>query len=244
MVLPRLSTTSQAQTWQLTSAPIQNWVGVAASADATKLVAAAFNVLGTGGTLATSTNAGLTWIGHQTNLYWQTVASSADGKKHIAAIYGGDVYISTNAGATWTPLGAHQPLVFSGLLGRRHASGSCRGRQLRNGQDLCVSTARAAGAGIGHFLDFNQYPSRLVALGLDGVDSGGEDQPYRQQLEPAVGTGHGRRHEQVHHRQSRSAFHPLPALQTLIPNSAHETSRAFLRLRHEIRARAPAPRNV
>ncbi|HWW03146.1 MAG TPA: sialidase family protein [Candidatus Acidoferrum sp.] len=34
---------------------------------------------------------------------WSAVASSADGAKLIAAVYGGGIYISTNSGTTWAP---------------------------------------------------------------------------------------------------------------------------------------------
>ena len=32
---------------------------------------------------------------------WNAIASSADGTKLVAAIYGGGIYVSTNSGATW-----------------------------------------------------------------------------------------------------------------------------------------------
>jgi hypothetical protein len=32
---------------------------------------------------------------------WQTLASSSDGSKLVAAVYNGGIYISTNSGATW-----------------------------------------------------------------------------------------------------------------------------------------------
>jgi hypothetical protein len=93
-----------------TTAPINNWLSVASSADGTKLVAAA--TTGTQGLIYASTNSGLTWTltSAPTNNNWVTVASSADGSKLVAAsgaafvpdhIYGG-VYTSTNFGMTWT----------------------------------------------------------------------------------------------------------------------------------------------
>jgi hypothetical protein len=36
------------------------------------------------------------------NNYWNSIASSADGTKLVAAVYGGGIYTSTNSGATWT----------------------------------------------------------------------------------------------------------------------------------------------
>jgi hypothetical protein len=37
---------------------------------------------------------------------WMAVASSADGGKLVAVIYGGGIYVSTNSGEAWTPTGA------------------------------------------------------------------------------------------------------------------------------------------
>jgi len=34
--------------------------------------------------------------------YWQSVASSADGSKLVAVVWGGSIYTSTDSGATWT----------------------------------------------------------------------------------------------------------------------------------------------
>ena len=42
------------------------------------------------------------WAASETNHTWQCVASSADGTKLVAAIQGGQIYTSTNAGVTWT----------------------------------------------------------------------------------------------------------------------------------------------
>jgi len=35
--------------------------------------------------------------------YWQSVASSADGSKLVAVVFGGQIYTSTDSGTTWTP---------------------------------------------------------------------------------------------------------------------------------------------
>jgi hypothetical protein len=77
------------------------WLGVASSAEGSNLVAAAFNVLGSGGQLLTSTNSGSAWASHETNRNWWAVASSADGRKLLAAVNGGQLYLSTNSGANW-----------------------------------------------------------------------------------------------------------------------------------------------
>ncbi len=83
------------------------WGGVASSADGCKLVAASwssynFNNNGIGGPIYTSNDSGLTWIPTSAPfLNWQSVASSADGTKLVAAVKGGQIYASTNSGVTW-----------------------------------------------------------------------------------------------------------------------------------------------
>jgi BNR-Asp box repeat len=91
-----------AQTWTLTSAPSNNWVCVACSADGNKLAAVAYR-----DGLYTSTNAGLTWTetSAPTNDYWTSIAVSSDGTRLVAAadgIYTSGIYLSTNSGNTWT----------------------------------------------------------------------------------------------------------------------------------------------
>jgi hypothetical protein len=52
----------------------------------------------------TSANGGGSWqlttAPHQS---WQALASSADGTKLAAGVYGGLIYVSTDSGSTWTP---------------------------------------------------------------------------------------------------------------------------------------------
>src|SRR5882757_7926745 len=79
-----LAQSASGQVWQQTSAPIQDWTGVAASADATKLVAVAYS-----GSIYTSTDSGATWTQRAFTQNWQAVASSADGVKLVAVAYGG-----------------------------------------------------------------------------------------------------------------------------------------------------------
>jgi hypothetical protein len=92
---------SFAQTWTPTSAPVENWLSVASSADGTRLVAA----FQTGG-IYTSTNSGATW--QPNNVSNPTRAAlSADGMK-LALAAGNKVYVSTNGGGIW----------FSNVLGQ------------------------------------------------------------------------------------------------------------------------------
>jgi hypothetical protein len=93
--LTRLQTAS-AQTWTQTSAPSNNWVSVAVSADGTRLVAVAGG--SHAGPIYTSTDYGATWVSNSvTPEIWTDVASSADGTKLVAVA--GGVY--TNSGTTW-----------------------------------------------------------------------------------------------------------------------------------------------
>jgi hypothetical protein len=45
--------------------------------------------------------AGVTWTAHASNQNWQSVASSADGVKLVAAVMYGQISTSTDSGATW-----------------------------------------------------------------------------------------------------------------------------------------------
>ena len=101
--------------WIQANAPSNSWETVASSADGAKLLAASFGIYGDG-MVYTSTNSGVTWRPTSAPIdWWSSVACSADGRTMVAAsVYegagfyeGGDgaIYISTNAGVTWTPTG-------------------------------------------------------------------------------------------------------------------------------------------
>jgi len=49
--------------------------------------------------VAPSTN----WTPRESNRYWYSVASSADGTRLVAVEYGGQIYTSTDSGTNWTP---------------------------------------------------------------------------------------------------------------------------------------------
>jgi hypothetical protein len=74
---------------------------MASSADGTKLVAVSVD-----GQIYTSTNSGIAWKSNRVaDIYWSSVASSADGAKLAAAWMlnsGGGIYTSTDSGITWT----------------------------------------------------------------------------------------------------------------------------------------------
>ena len=81
-------------TWTQANATGTGWASVAASADATKLVAAETH-MGGGGDIYTSIDSGMTWT--QTRApsnNWTSVASSADGTKLAGVIYGAGIYSS------------------------------------------------------------------------------------------------------------------------------------------------------
>jgi hypothetical protein len=84
---PIYTSTDSGATWTEASAPSNNWMSVASSADGTKLVVAARN-----GPIYLSTDSGATWSnsGAPTN-EWTSVASSADGNTLVAT--GGQIYI-------------------------------------------------------------------------------------------------------------------------------------------------------
>jgi len=102
--------TDSGATWtSLTNAPAT--VSTASSADGAKLVAGSGFCCGpdsaAAGTFATSTNSGATWTGTGVDSgSWNAVASSADGSRLVAAVYGGAIYVSADSGATWTATGA------------------------------------------------------------------------------------------------------------------------------------------
>lgn len=93
-----------AQTWTQTSAPSNDWVSVASSADGSKLVAAAGLANLGDGLIYISTNSGLDWVPTRAPTNdWTAIASSADGVNLIAASSGMSnlVFISTNSGLAW-----------------------------------------------------------------------------------------------------------------------------------------------
>lgn len=94
----------RAQSWSPTAAPATNWVGVASSADGTKIVA----IPGATPVIYRSTNSGLAWEPIPTPSEFWSISCSADGQRLIAAA--NNVYLSEDAGNTWnvaTDSGVH-----------------------------------------------------------------------------------------------------------------------------------------
>jgi photosystem II stability/assembly factor-like uncharacterized protein len=98
---------AQAQLLKPTSAPEQNWVSLAASADGTRLAA-----VGSYGWLYLSSDAGSNWVsavtapgGPEPERPWTAVASSADGTQVVAVANFVPIFCSTNGGLNWTKTG-------------------------------------------------------------------------------------------------------------------------------------------
>lgn len=73
---------------------------IAASADGQNMVGVF--AAGASAFVSVSTNAGNTWAPTASpKADWRSCACSSDGRKLVAAIYGGLIYTSTNAGTTW-----------------------------------------------------------------------------------------------------------------------------------------------
>lgn len=108
---PIYTSTDSGATWSPTSAPGNQWSGVASSTYGSKLVAcAAYNYSNTAwGSIYVSTNSGVDWTvtSAPTNI-WNCVASSADGTRLVAGCGGffpanaGGIFTSTDSGTTWT----------------------------------------------------------------------------------------------------------------------------------------------
>jgi hypothetical protein len=90
------TSTNAGNSWTQSSADISSWWSIASSADGTRLFAG-------GGEIETSTNAGSTWTRNSAPFTGCTsIACSANGSNLVAgSISSGNVYISSNSGATW-----------------------------------------------------------------------------------------------------------------------------------------------
>ena len=75
----------------------RRWSALASSANGLKLAAADEDAL-----IHTSEDGGLTWTGRGSARPWRSITSSADGTRLAATAYNdGDLYFSTDSGATW-----------------------------------------------------------------------------------------------------------------------------------------------
>jgi hypothetical protein len=109
---PIFVSTNSGATWQVSGAPLTNWIAVAMSADGTRMVGATAvppMIGGLGGSIFISSNSGRDWaVTSAPATNWVTVASSGDGNVLVAAHGGvgrsaerGLIYTSLNAGLYW-----------------------------------------------------------------------------------------------------------------------------------------------
>jgi hypothetical protein len=113
------TSTDSGMTWQPNNVPRAQWLGVASSADGTRLVAVGLSPLGTG-LIYSSTNSGASWVSNSApNLIWNSVASSADGVKLLAAPFfnSGTIYTLQTTPTPQLNLAASSPnLALSWII--------------------------------------------------------------------------------------------------------------------------------
>ena len=73
---------------------VGDWTDAACSADGATVIFSS-GTSATSGFLATSWDAGSTWITEEQGQYWETASISADGRKAVAAVYSGWIYTNT-----------------------------------------------------------------------------------------------------------------------------------------------------
>jgi hypothetical protein len=152
------------QTWQAITAPAQDWISVACSSNATKLVATAYS-----GQIFTSADYGATWTPGDSIRNWQAVASSADGVKLLAAVYGGQIYTSTNSGIDWKPHESNRnwAAMASSADGVRLVAGANNG-QIYTSDDSGVTCLPRDNNRLWNGLASSADGSRLVSVAGDG----------------------------------------------------------------------------
>ena len=84
----------------------QVWHDVASSSNGNKLVAVSEPTVGFRGYVWISNNSGESWTTNSPQLNWNAVASSSDGVKLVAGVFGGNIWISVNSGDNWSELPA------------------------------------------------------------------------------------------------------------------------------------------
>jgi hypothetical protein len=188
------------------------WSSVASSANGTKLVATVGYTIYTAshpGAIYTSTDSGATWASHtssplSSSMNWSSVASSADGTKLVAAVRGGQIYISSSSGSSWTAQGPN------GLLWTSVASSAdgtklvavASGGQIYTSTNGTLWTPRVSGSTVWTAVASSADGSRLVATASGGqiyisTDSGAtwvpQTSPVTGQLTAAASSSDGSR---------------------------------------------------
>lgn len=94
------TTTNSGTIWLPTSAPSAIWSSMASTADGVGLLAVSGSSY-QDCMIYSSKDSGATWSPISEPRHWASVACSADGTRVVAAVNGGGIYTSTDAGATW-----------------------------------------------------------------------------------------------------------------------------------------------
>ena len=157
-------------TWTQTTAPNTNWIGVASSADGTRLVAVSAprwdeglrSWVGAGG-IYSSLDSGATWKRTSAPaMYWSCVASAADGVRLVAGVDSGLIYTSADSGASWSRTTAPNTnwiRVASSADGTKLVAGG--------GSDVYTSSDGGATWTAMGGLEFG-FPAGIVACSADG----------------------------------------------------------------------------
>ena len=117
---------------------------------------------------------GVRWVPRETNRSWYCATTSADGSKLVAAVYGGQIYTSTDAGTTWTPRETDRSWlsVASSADGTKLVAGA-NGDQLFTSVDSGVTWTARASAGFWNSVASSADGTKLVAADLRGPSSTG-----------------------------------------------------------------------
>lgn len=115
-----------------------------------------------------------TWTSNAPPLNWFALAASADGSKLVAAVYGGQIYTSSDSGATWTQRTAGLPASAAWTAVASSSDGSKLVATVNNGQIYTSSdsgvtwTVRTGGNGNWRCVASSADGSKLAA----GISSG------------------------------------------------------------------------
>lgn len=149
---------------------VRNWTSVATSADGITLVAVDQGS-GSGGQLYTSADAGATWTPRSGAVAgaalaggrnWQSVTSSADGTRLLAAAFNEQLYTSVDGGASWTA--RETARAWSAVASSADGSHLLAGAILS--ETLYTSVNDRTSVGTAGFLSGSQYDAvGLIYLG-------------------------------------------------------------------------------
>ena len=181
----------------------RGWRAVASSVDGQSLIAmdANYTVVnnlpaGTTGRLYTSSDAGVTWTARETDRYWSSVASSANGTRLIAAergagTGGGQLLTSADGGVTWVPQGTIETWksVVSSANGQVLAALSEVGN-VSVSRDAGVTWTAQTITSV-KAIALTADGSMLIASNFSGISTAVYDPPPLVYVPPADGSGNG-----------------------------------------------------